>query len=126
MKKYKTSENGDESFAFVQGYTRGFFEYILSNDQITDSEFITKSFVKLFDTFQGLDEYEEAFFFVFFTMALEQQELKVKHLDKLILSMKEHSIIANDENLEELIEYLTAQLQKVYDNYMKNKGKAKL
>ncbi len=123
MKKYKKSENGHESFAFVQGYTRGFFEYILNNDQTTDSEFITKSFVQLFDTFQGLEEYEEAFFFVFFTMALEQQELKVKHLDKLILSMKEYSIIANDENLEELIEYLTEQLQKVYDNYMKNKGK---
>jgi hypothetical protein len=109
-----------ERFDFVQGYTKGYFEYVLANDQVTDNEYIAFRYFELLNMFTEL-KVDDKFMIGFFSMALDEELITGRHLDKLGIALK--SIITEDEQANADIDWTMKHLDMVYTKFKQRQGK---
>jgi hypothetical protein len=75
--------NIPERFDYVQGYIKEYFEHVLANDQVTDNEYIAYKYFELLNMFTEL-KVEDKFMIGFFSMALDEELITGRHLDKVL------------------------------------------
>lgn len=108
--------NNPELFGFVQGYTRAYFEYVLTNDQITDHDYIAVKYLQLLEQFTE-SKVEDKFMVMFFLTALEEDIITGRHLDKLGIALRELASITDDKYIISNIDWTMKHLDMVYAKF---------
>jgi hypothetical protein len=114
--------NLPDMFDYVQGYTKGYFEYVLANDQVIDNEYIA---LKYFELLQMFTEFklEDKFMVAFFSVALDEDVLTGRHLDKLGIALKSFASTTVDQQAIADVDWTMRHLDIVYTKFKESKSK---
>lgn len=112
----------NDLFDFVQGYTRAYFDYVLINDQVTDNEYIAFKYLELLDIFSD-SEVDDKFMISFFLMALEEEFITGRDLDKLGIALQQVASTTDDKKITSDIKWTMSHLDMVYTKFKESEGK---